>query len=461
MGCGFAIETVSGEAVALEYLPEDSVGNGALCSKGNYILDLVNHPDRLIEPSLDGKPASWNTALKTIADRISTKKKRSVAGIIMEGDASGEDIAVFQLFAEQIADRGCAAISCLTGDDRMLRTLASLPFSIPRADPADVEKSDCILAIGDPFDVAPVIAGRCLNAKYARKGTCLGVISTKSNRTSPFATIPVTGPTRKTLAELLVAVADLKKDDSAPWLSAARNSIPSPDNPRIVDLAGRLVKSASPVIALETADPRVAQLAGAVCMAVGSGARLLPVYSYGNAGLFAASFATDVTVESIWKSIESGRIKTLIVLGGDPVRDYPEKGISELLRKLDFLAIGSPFANETTPRAHVVLPTALWLETGGTYFNSLLPPAVEPPGLALSYGEIVRRLISLTGASYPSGEKEQSVVSEISDGGWIFDILKRIDEPLPLPSVYSTATRHANGTLTGRAAYSRIMEMKA
>ena len=50
MGCGFALSTRGGEVLSLEYDTSDPVGGGALCSKGNYIPDLLNHHHRLIEP---------------------------------------------------------------------------------------------------------------------------------------------------------------------------------------------------------------------------------------------------------------------------------------------------------------------------------------------------------------------------------------------------------------------------
>ena len=46
MGCGFIIETRFDEAVNLEYDSNDPVGKGALCSKGNYMIELLNHPSR-------------------------------------------------------------------------------------------------------------------------------------------------------------------------------------------------------------------------------------------------------------------------------------------------------------------------------------------------------------------------------------------------------------------------------
>ena len=62
MGCGFIIETRFDEAVNLEYDSNDPVGKGALCAKGNYMLELLNHPMRFIEPRTEGRAIDWKDA---------------------------------------------------------------------------------------------------------------------------------------------------------------------------------------------------------------------------------------------------------------------------------------------------------------------------------------------------------------------------------------------------------------
>ena len=44
------------EAVNLEYDTECPVNRGRLCSKGNYILELLNHPLRLNVAKKNGSP---------------------------------------------------------------------------------------------------------------------------------------------------------------------------------------------------------------------------------------------------------------------------------------------------------------------------------------------------------------------------------------------------------------------
>ena len=58
LGCEVAFEAYLDEALSLEY-GERTSGTGTLCSKGNYLLELINHPMRLTDPKIAGKPVEY------------------------------------------------------------------------------------------------------------------------------------------------------------------------------------------------------------------------------------------------------------------------------------------------------------------------------------------------------------------------------------------------------------------
>ena len=100
--------------------------------------------------------------------------------------------------------------------------------------------------------------------------------------------------------------------------------------------------------------------------------------------------------------VESGDIKTLVVLG----EDAAECGISnEALQKLDTLVVMGILANNSSSHADVVLPSSAWAEKRGTMINlkgrlQRLNQAVNPPGMARDDWEILRDLIqALSGAN--------------------------------------------------------------
>ena len=50
VGCGLYIAVEDGRAVGLEYMPEHPVSEGSLCPKGNAVLEILEHPERLRHP---------------------------------------------------------------------------------------------------------------------------------------------------------------------------------------------------------------------------------------------------------------------------------------------------------------------------------------------------------------------------------------------------------------------------
>ena len=133
--------------------------------------------------------------------------------------------------------------------------------------------------------------------------------------------------------------------------------------------------------------------------------------------------------------------------------------MSALLGKLGYLVAGAPFPTATVSCAHVVLPTALWLESEGTCFGVHREPAIEPPGGALSYGEILRRLVARMGAALPEKEPEQPPVAVKIGPDLVREVIRESRGEFTSPSVRSTAVRYAAGALTDWASYSRKTEV--
>ena len=152
LGCGFIIESQNDEAINLEYDTDDSVGKGTLCGKGNYALELINHPMRLIDPKNEGSVVSWKEAFDRIAGEIGSHAENSGAGLILGGDASLEDIATAVQFAEKCLGSGRLAVHFATGDDNVLNALANSTIPNAGAGLDDIETSACNIAVGDPFE---------------------------------------------------------------------------------------------------------------------------------------------------------------------------------------------------------------------------------------------------------------------------------------------------------------------
>ena len=461
MGCGFIIETRFDEAVNLEYDSNDPVGKGALCGKGNYMLELLNHPMRLIEPRANGKAVDWKDALNGIAGKLGSLKGESSAGLILGGDASVEDAALAKLFAEKCLNNGRFAVHFATADDEIYRALAASSIPNPPAKLEEIEKSECTIAVGDPFEVGPVIAGRVLTAKYDQKKSILAVVSEKPNRTSRFASVNLGGSERKTLTGLLRAVTDKSGNGGPGWKDTVKNMYPASKDPEILNLSDKFVNTPSAVMILETQDPVTAQLAAMIVAAAGADKRLYCINSYGNAGDICDVAGADGSVEEIIASANSGELKALIVLGADPARGVANDKVKTALKKVDYLVAGAPFGNETTDMAKMILPTSLWLEADGTFSGKKLTRVIEPPGGALSYSEILHRLADEMKCKLPDISVKPVLKHEEPTPKLLESLLKDIEGEVEKQEFCSSILRFGDGSLTDNMSWITSQERES
>ncbi|MFP3984345.1 MAG: molybdopterin oxidoreductase family protein, partial [Desulfurivibrionaceae bacterium] len=100
----------------------------------------------------------------------------------------------------------------------------------------------------------------------------------------------------------------------------------------------------------------------------------------------------------VWDNIINGNIKSLYIMGEDPVLADPNAGHAvQAIKELDFLLVQDIFLTDTARMADVVLPAACFAEKDGTFTCSerrvqRVRKAVSPPGKALPDWEIFCRL---------------------------------------------------------------------
>jgi formate dehydrogenase major subunit len=83
VGCGILVHTSEGKVINSEGDPEHPVSEGALCSKGGSIYQVVNNENRLRKPryrapgATEWKEVEWDWALERIAGRIKETRDRT------------------------------------------------------------------------------------------------------------------------------------------------------------------------------------------------------------------------------------------------------------------------------------------------------------------------------------------------------------------------------------------------
>ena len=120
VGCSYYFEVNEGRITGLEYTPEHPVTRGALCPKGNSVLEVIYHPDRLHYPLKKAKTGwqrvTWDKALSEVASKIETFRDSFGANSISflaSARCSNEENYVMQKLARLIGTNNidhCARI---------------------------------------------------------------------------------------------------------------------------------------------------------------------------------------------------------------------------------------------------------------------------------------------------------------------------------------------------------------
>ena len=90
VGCGMIVGSANGKVINIEGDPDNPINQGALCSKGSTLSQLVNSDRRVTKPMYRAPGASewqevkWDWALDQIADRI--RKTRDANWIEADAD---------------------------------------------------------------------------------------------------------------------------------------------------------------------------------------------------------------------------------------------------------------------------------------------------------------------------------------------------------------------------------------
>jgi len=192
-GCGLYLAVEEGKAVGIEYLSAHPASEGALCPKGNALLQILYHPDRLLYPQKKENGAfkriSWDEAYGIIADKL--KEIISIYGsdaVAFYGSAqcTNEENYLLQKMGRLLGTNNidhCARLCHAPSVAALAATLGSGAMTNTIHGFAD---SDCILIVGSNFtENHPVISRWVLDAK--EKGAKIIVVDPRYTPTAWFA----------------------------------------------------------------------------------------------------------------------------------------------------------------------------------------------------------------------------------------------------------------------------------
>ncbi|MBN2475057.1 MAG: molybdopterin-dependent oxidoreductase [Pirellulales bacterium] len=157
------------------------------------------------------------------------------------------------------------------------------------------------------------------------------------------------------------------------------------------------------------------------------------------------SDAPGLTHTEIFDAIAAGRIRSLYLVGENPVLSEANANhVREALKRLDFLVVQDIFLSETAQLADVVLPAATFAEKDGTVTNTerrvqRVRRALEPVGHAKPDSWITCQIARRLGAGGFDDARPENILQEIASltpsyGGIAYERLEGDGLQWPCPT---------------------------
>ncbi len=419
VGCRITVESSRDRLLRYNGVDSDPVNWGWLCDKGRFGFEAINSEDRLSGPLVRSGdalvPAHWNDALGAAAAAITS-------GLSTGGGAGAVAVLGGARLTNESAYAWAKLAKGVIGTDNVDAQLGDgLPADVVLGLPTATIDEVCtpggvILYLGpDPKEELPVLFLRLKHA-VERDGAKLVEVVPARTGLSRWATATVTyppGEAASVVAALLDGSADLDQAAVAA-LAGATNVTVVLGRPSLAESAASIVDAAAAIVAARPearflSGLRRSNVMGALDAGLAPG--MLPGrvrradahdhYTSAWGGGLPESDGLDA--HGILTAAAEGRIDTLILVGADPISDFPDRALAErgIAGARTVIAIDT-FLTESSRRADIVLAAAAFGEVSGTTTNiegrvSRLAQKVTAPGTARADWAIVIDLAARLG----------------------------------------------------------------
>ncbi|NNF55938.1 MAG: NADH-quinone oxidoreductase subunit NuoG [Acidimicrobiales bacterium] len=386
-GARVALHSSQDRLVRIQGVDSDATNWGWLSDKERFIYEATDSPERLTEPlvrdgSGDAVPTRWNNAVKQVVEALARPSDPRRIGVI-----GGARLTLESQYAWAKLLKGLGAVDNI--DAQLGDGLpAELVLGLPKATIDSACQPGGVVVLLGP-DLKEELPTLYLRLRHAIQFDGVSLVEISPRVTSFGDTVAArlnplpgaTGQIAKALADGMVGTSIGRS--SAEELSAAHKLLIS-DRPVTVILGrGNLAEStdiiASAVASLRRANPNAKFLTalrrGNVHGALEMG--LTPGYLPGAQPLSAAVDGWDMAPRSrgldtagILKSAVNGTLDTLVLLGADPLTDFPDSKLAAAaFERVGTVISVDTFMTASTGRADVVLPAAMFGEVDGTFLN--------------------------------------------------------------------------------------------
>jgi anaerobic selenocysteine-containing dehydrogenase/Fe-S-cluster-containing dehydrogenase component len=399
-GCGMNIRTREGRAVKAEGNPLSPISNGKLCARGQASLHGLYDPDRIRRPLAkdgdDWDQLTWDEAERQLAAQLQQHRGRTV---LLTGSYTGT--------MDRLADDFAAAI----GAQRVrwepfayepLRAANRMVFGIDAVPVHEFEQAEVVITFGADFMetwLSPIDYSYDWVQSHAysqgRRGKMISVgphqTLTGLNCDEWLAAKPGT----EHLVALAIAriIADDQGGGGAqaallntidPGNAAERAGV-SVERLRLIahDFAngGRSLAVGPGVASTHAAATAVAAAVAVLNQVAGNIGRTVRLEQREE---YASRSGTYAAMQQLVTRMQNGEVGALLVHGPNPVYNMPEsEAVTRALDNVPFIASFATNLDETSARAHLLMPDHHFLESWGDYvprtgMNALIQPVMVP-----------------------------------------------------------------------------------
>ena len=167
VGCGYYLVVERGKAIGVEYMKDHPASEGALCPKGNAVLEILNNGDRLEYPLKrrgdEFVRISWEEALDLAAKGLARNAKDpgpKSLGFLASSRCNNEENYLMQKLARLLGSPNVDNCARLCHSPTVVGLGAVLGTGAMTNNLGDLKNSRCIFAIGTNFAEAHPVVSR-------------------------------------------------------------------------------------------------------------------------------------------------------------------------------------------------------------------------------------------------------------------------------------------------------------
>jgi formate dehydrogenase alpha subunit len=170
VGCSYYIEVEKYKAIGIKYMPEHPTSEGALCPKGNAVLEVLNNVERLRYPLRrsgdEWERISWDEALDLIAKGLGKAIKQygpKSLGFLASSRCNNEENYLMEKLSRMLGSPNVDNCARLCHSPTVVGLGSVLGTGAMTNNIVDLENSRCIFAIGTNFTEAHPVVSRWVN----------------------------------------------------------------------------------------------------------------------------------------------------------------------------------------------------------------------------------------------------------------------------------------------------------